>query len=63
MCSKIWNEWRKKKWFNAMDEMIAKEGKAVINSHIDMKASDDTFVIGWLASQTDMLSEDWHIIE
>lgn len=30
-----------------------------INGHIDMKAADGTIVVGWLASQTDMLSEDW----
>lgn len=34
-----------------------------INPHIDMKAADDTLVIGWLASQTDMLAEDWQIVE
>jgi hypothetical protein len=36
---------------------------AKINPHIDMKAADDTLVIGWLASQTDMLEEDWEIVE
>jgi len=30
--------------------------------HIDMKAADGTIVIGWLASQTDMLAEDWVIL-
>lgn len=36
------------------------EGKDVtIMPHIDMKAADDTYVVGWLASQTDMLAEDW----
>lgn len=30
-----------------------------ISSHIDMKAADDSIVVGWLASQTDMLAEDW----
>lgn len=30
-----------------------------ISSHIDMKAADGSVVIGWLASQTDMLAEDW----
>lgn len=34
-----------------------------INPHIDMKAADDTLVIGWLASQTDMLAEDWEVVE
>ena len=33
-----------------------------INPHIDMKADDDSIVIGWLASQTDMFAEDWHIV-
>ena len=42
------------------DEKILKKK---INPHIDMKSSDDSIVIGWLASQTDMLSEDWYIVE
>lgn len=33
-----------------------------INSHIDMKAADGSIVVGWLASQTDMLAEDWQIV-
>ena len=48
---------------NALDEIIQKNGVAVINPHIDMKAANDTFVIGWLASQTDMLSEDWVVLD
>lgn len=34
-----------------------------IGAHIDMKASDGTYVVGWLASQTDMLAEDWEIVD
>ena len=34
-----------------------------IYSHIDMKAADGTYVVGWLASQTDMLAEDWEVVE
>ncbi len=30
--------------------------------HIDMRAADGSMVVGWLASQTDMLAEDWEII-
>ena len=33
-----------------------------IAPHIDMKAADGTLVIGWLASQTDMLAEDWEVV-
>lgn len=31
--------------------------------HIDMRAADGSMVIGWLASQTDMLADDWQIVE
>lgn len=34
-----------------------------IGAHIDMRAADGTLVIGWLASQTDMLAEDWAVLE
>lgn len=34
----------------------------LICPHIDMKAADGTLVIGWLASQTDMLADDWQIL-
>jgi hypothetical protein len=40
-----------------------KEGDAqVINSHIEMKAADGSIVVGWFASQTDILAEDWVIV-
>nr|DAK36836.1 MAG TPA: Protein of unknown function (DUF2829) [Caudoviricetes sp.] len=31
--------------------------------HIDMKTADNKLAIGWLASQTDMLAEDWNVVE
>lgn len=34
-----------------------------ICSHIDMKAEDNVIIIGWLASQTDLLADDWIIVE
>ena len=37
--------------------------KAKICPHIDMKAADGSYVVGWLASQTDMLAEDWDIVD
>jgi hypothetical protein len=30
--------------------------------HIDMKTADDK-VVPWLASQTDVLAEDWQVVE
>ena len=36
--------------------------KVKILPHIDMVTATGERVIGWLASQTDMLSDDWEII-
>ena len=44
-----------KSWLDGKDMDIA--------DHIDMKTTDGKIVSGWLASQTDMLSDDWNIIE
>ena len=46
-----------------VNEQNTRLKEAHICPHIDMKAADGTLVIGWLASQTDMLAEDWEIIE
>lgn len=42
----------------------ADEGAEAISilPHIDMRAADGSIVVGWLASQTDMLSDDWEIV-
>ena len=39
------------------------DNKVKVCPHIDMKAADGTYVVGWLASQTDMLAEDWCIVD
>jgi hypothetical protein len=33
-----------------------------INPHIDMYTATGQFQPGWLASQTDMLAEDWEVV-
>ena len=38
------------------------EGELSLPS-IVMKTADNHFCVGWLASQTDMLAEDWKIVE
>lgn len=40
------------------DEMDV--GYVDVRSHIDMYTAQGTRVIGWLASQTDMLADDWY---
>ena len=39
------------------------DSKVKICPHIDMKAADDSYVVGWLASQTDLLAEDWCVVD
>jgi hypothetical protein len=34
-----------------------------IGSHLDMMAADGKIVVGWLASQTDILADDWEIVD
>ncbi|AUC55721.1 hypothetical protein CDO87_03460 [Sagittula sp. P11] len=38
-------------------------GEIELLPHIDMRAADGSMVVGWLANQTDMLAEDWHVVE
>lgn len=40
-----------------------KQDTVTINPHIDMKAADGAYVTGWFASQTDMLADDWYVVE
>jgi|TARA_B110000908_G_scaffold172758_1_gene242811 hypothetical protein len=44
-------------------EFADEDGTLTIASHIDMFSADKKQVVGWLASQTDMLAEDWVIVD
>ena len=37
-------------------------GTVKVVPYVSMKAADGSIVMGWLASQTDMLAEDWMIV-
>lgn len=39
------------------------DDKVKFTSYLCMKAADGTIVNGWLASQTDMLAEDWVLFD
>ena len=39
------------------------DGSYPCTDTVVMKPADNKYCIGWLASQTDMLAEDWHIVE
>lgn len=38
-------------------------GTVKVMPYITMKAADGSIVMGWLASQTDMLADDWAIVD
>lgn len=44
-------------------QAMHKTDAAVFLPHIDMRTANGDVCVGWLASQTDMLSEDWKIVE
>lgn len=37
--------------------------ETIINPHIDMFTADGHMQPGWLASQTDMLADDWGVLD
>lgn len=38
------------------------DGKAEVLPYLVFKTADDKILMGWLASQTDMLAEDWVLL-
>lgn len=53
------------KFWNLHNSQFAKDigGHADVLPVITMKTADDKILMGWLASQTDMLAEDWSIFD
>ncbi|ANH49101.1 DUF2829 domain-containing protein [Tritonibacter mobilis] len=49
--------------FHRACEMEDQHQSVNLLPHLDMRAADGSMVIGWLASQTDMLADDWQIVE
>lgn len=42
---------------------IANGGEVQVDPYITMKTAQNTIQSGWLASQADMLAEDWQVVE
>lgn len=47
---------------NVRDIAYANGGKVEILPYLVMKTTDNKLQIGWLASQSDMLAEDWEVV-
>ena len=51
-------------WGKPNAEYAEKNGGTVkVVPYVTMKAADGTIVMGWLASQTDMISDDWVVVD
>jgi hypothetical protein len=48
---------------NSFYDKCGFQAPVTITGHIDMKAADGSMVVGWLASQSDMLADDWVVVE
>lgn len=55
-----------KSYYKKKQAILAMSNKTPVvkfTAYLCMKAADGTIVNGWLASQTDMLAEDWELVE
>lgn len=57
------DEWVARMPSQELTEVEKERGYVNIMPHLDMKTAQNTRVIGWLASQTDMLAFDWYVID
>ena len=48
---------------HAKAHAIASGGTATVLPSVIMKTANGEILMGWLASQTDMLAEDWHVVK
>lgn len=46
-----------------LTEVEKEKGYVNIMPHLDMLSAQGTRIIGWLASQSDMLTFDWYVVD
>ena len=46
-----------------LTEIEKEKGFVNIMPHLDMKSAQGTRIIGWSATQSDMLAEDWYVVK
>ena len=57
------DEWVARIPSQELTEAEKERGDVIIIAHLDMMNAQGTRIIGWLASQTDMLADDWYVVE
>ena len=57
------DEWVVRMPSQELTEVEKEKGYVNILPHLDMKTAQDTRIIGWSATQTDMLAFDWYVVD
>ena len=57
------DEWVARLPSQELTEAEKKTGYVIIKPHLDMMNAQGERIIGWSASQTDMLAEDWYVVD
>ena len=57
------DEWVARIPSQELTEAEKKLGCVIVKPHLDMKTAQNTRIIGWSATQTDMLAEDWYVVD
>ena len=57
------SEWVARMPSQELTELEKEIGYVIIEDHLDMMNAQGRRVIGWLASQTDMLADDWYVVD
>lgn len=57
------DEWVASMPSQELTEVEKERGYVNIMPHLDMKSTQNTRIIGWLASQTDVLAFDWYVVD
>ena len=57
------DEWVARMPSQELTEAEKKLGCVIVKPHLDMMNAQCERIIGWSPSQTDMLAEDWYVVE
>ena len=57
------DEWVARLPSQELTEAEKKKGWVIVKPHLDMMNAQGERIIGWMASQTDMLAFDWFVVD
>ena len=57
------DEWVTRIPSQELTEAEKKMGYVIVKPHLDMMNAQGERIIGWSASQTDMLTDDWYVVD